>query len=296
MNVEKKKSGQPRISICIPTYNAARYIKKTIKSILDSTYSNIEIIVSDDVSDDNTINILKELNDKRIHLIKNDSRLGVPKNWNRALKEATGEFIGLLNHDDIYCPFWLTFAAYTLKKYPHIGWMATAFYIINEKDEVINFVAKFPETREYSLAETFSYIAKLNGLGPGFIARRTVFEEIGYYDEDAGPGADNDLFLRISSKFPLYYSNYPHASWRWHKDNLTKRWEPINQAVEGLRILEKIFNNEELPIELMKYKKSCFANYYRKISNHAEALLRKGEIENSWKLKQLLKSHNSKVN
>ncbi len=285
---------QPIISVCIPTYNAAKFIKKTIKSVLNSTYSNFEIIISDDASTDNTIEIIEEIKDKRISLIKNNKNSGVPKNWNRTIKEARGEYIGLLNHDDLYGPFWLTFAANILNKNKHIGWVSTAFNIINENDKIIDFNSCFPETRECSLIEAFINIAKLDGLGPGFIARQTVLEEVNFYDNNIGPGADNDLFLRMACKFPLYYSSFPHTFWRFHEDNLTKKWAPIDQALEGFKMLKKVFDNNNLPIEIQKHKTTCFRNYYFKILAHSEELKGKGDIKSFKQLSSLLKSYKAK--
>ena len=95
-------NGEVRVSICIPSYNAANYIGETIASVLSSTYHNVEIIVSDDASTDNTREAVQRFEDKRILFLGNGTRLGVPANRNRALRKASGEFVGLLNHDDLY--------------------------------------------------------------------------------------------------------------------------------------------------------------------------------------------------
>jgi len=289
MEFLKSKLKRSCVSICIPAFNCAQYIERTIRSVLNSTYSKLELIISDDGSTDGTIDIVKGIKDKRIRVIENSYHLGVPNNWNRTLRYASGEFIGLLNHDDIYGQFWLTFAVNVLKKHPNIGWVATAFYIINENDEAISFVSRFPETRQYSIKEAFLCVAKLNGLGPGYIVRRQVLENIGCYDKDAGPSADNDLFLRISSKYPLYYSNKPHTCWRKHKNNLTHKWRPVDQAVYGFKKLNKIFSYSNLPLELKKYKDYCLKNFYSKVKVHAEELKKKGDIESYHRLNQILR-------
>jgi len=291
-------SGKALVSICIPSYNASRYIGETIKSVLDSTYSNLEIIVNDDASTDNIREIVETISDGRVRVFQNESNVGVPKNWNRAWEKASGEFIGLLNHDDLYGPFWLTFAAHVLEKHPHIGWVATAFRIINDKGETIRVVSRFPETREYSRSETFLCIAKLDGLAPAYIARREILEQVGYYDEEAGPGADNDLFLRLASRYPLYYSNYPHTAWRSHAYNLTHRWGPVEQATEGLKILNKIFDDGTLPEELREYRRSCYIYNYHKVLANARRLLTRGDFETAQDLIRVLHTdgyRNSKI-
>ena len=191
------------------------------------------------------------------------------KNWNLALKNGGSEYVGLLNHDDLYGPFWLSFAVHQLEKNPHIGWAATAHCIIDENGKTLHVDARFSHTGEIKRTEAFLEIAKQCGLGPGFIARKSVLEEIGYYDEEAGPSADNDLFLRLAAKYPLFYSATPHTAWRLHQSNLTHRWGPVEQTTEGIKMLKNIFDNPMLPKELQQYRDSCLNYYYRKAKTYA---------------------------
>lgn len=92
------------VSVCIPTYNGASYLRKTLESILGQTYRNIEIIINDDGSTDQTENIVKEFADNRIHYFKNEENLGLAANWNQAVFHATGTYIKLVCQDDILFP------------------------------------------------------------------------------------------------------------------------------------------------------------------------------------------------
>ncbi|HUL32094.1 MAG TPA: glycosyltransferase family 2 protein, partial [Thermodesulfobacteriota bacterium] len=106
----KSLSMTKKVSVCIPSYNGARFIGATIKSVLDSVYQDFEIIISDDASTDSTFKVIESFHDGRISVYRNERNLGVVRNWNQALTKATGDYVGLLNHDDLYGPFWLTFA------------------------------------------------------------------------------------------------------------------------------------------------------------------------------------------
>ncbi|PPC95367.1 MAG: alpha-L-Rha alpha-1,3-L-rhamnosyltransferase [Methylotenera sp.] len=92
------------ISVCIATYNASIYIHAQIISILNQLAQNDEIIISDDLSTDNTIEIITNINDARIKVIKGDSTLGVVKNFERALFAAKGDLIFLADQDDVWLP------------------------------------------------------------------------------------------------------------------------------------------------------------------------------------------------
>lgn len=93
----------PLVSICIPTYNAAVYLEPCLLSAVQQTYTNLEIIVCDDASNDNTIEIVKAFQQQhpQIKLVQNNTNLGMVNNWNQCIKEATGEWIKLLFQDDL---------------------------------------------------------------------------------------------------------------------------------------------------------------------------------------------------
>lgn len=92
------------ISVCIATYNGEKYILEQILSILPQLKENDEIIVSDDSSTDTTLEIIKNINDKRIQIFKNTGNHGVNSNFDNALKHAHGEYIFLSDQDDVWLP------------------------------------------------------------------------------------------------------------------------------------------------------------------------------------------------
>lgn len=92
---------KPLVSVCIPAYNNADYILDTINSILNQSYKNIELIIVDDNSKDNTLEIIESVQDNRVKVYHNENNLGMSGNWNRCLELCTGEFIKLICADDI---------------------------------------------------------------------------------------------------------------------------------------------------------------------------------------------------
>ncbi len=97
-------TNSPLISVILPTYNGEKYIAETLESVLNQTYTNLEIIIVDDCSTDSTVDIIKSYNDERIKLSVNEKNLGIGDNTNKALSLATGEFIMMQDHDDISSP------------------------------------------------------------------------------------------------------------------------------------------------------------------------------------------------
>ena len=94
----------PTISVIMSTYNEEKYIETSLKSLLNQTFSDFEIIIVDDASVDNTRILIEKLEDKRIHLICNEENQGLTKNLNQALKYAKGKYIARMDGDDIALP------------------------------------------------------------------------------------------------------------------------------------------------------------------------------------------------
>lgn len=274
------------VSVCIPCYNASHFIADTIRSVFESTYSDFEIVISDDASTDKTKEVVQEFTDSRIRFIQNDRNIGAPGNWNRAVKAASGEFVGLLNHDDLFGPFWLSFAVHVLQKHPRIGWVTTAYRIVDEDDVTLNLVSYFDATRECRQREALQRIAQFGTLGPTYLARREVVEKVGYYVEQAGPYADHELCLRLVLGFPFYYSSYPHAVWRLHSNNLTHQIDAMERISLALGILKRVFDRT-FPSELDDCKRLSYIYLYHYLLTSCEELLAEGDIASIQRLFQL---------
>ncbi|MEH2194248.1 MAG: glycosyltransferase family 2 protein [Nostoc sp.] len=95
---------KPEVSIIIPAYNTENYIFKAIDSALNQTISNIEVIVIDDASTDNTLAVIKKFKDHRLKILVNEKNLGVSGTRNRALRIAEGQWVAVLDSDDWYAP------------------------------------------------------------------------------------------------------------------------------------------------------------------------------------------------
>lgn len=131
---------KPFISVFIPVYNAEKYIGEAIKSILNQTYKNFELIIVDDGSTDNTIQVISKYKDERIRVIRNKKNMGIPFTRNRGLKEARGKYLVLMDADDVSYPTRIETQVNYMEKNPHIAAAGTAYKHIGntKKKRVIN--------------------------------------------------------------------------------------------------------------------------------------------------------------
>lgn len=267
----------PLVSVCIPTHNGRRFIAETLRSVLNSSYLQIEVVVSDDASIDGTLDEVAALTDPRIRITSGMERLGPVGNWNRALRAARGELLCLLNHDDLCGPFWIDVAVRGLARFPAAGWAGSAFKVVDAAGKTLSVESRFPASGVYSGTYPFLVIAQLNGLGPGFIARRHVLEEVAYFNEKAGFGADNDIFLRLISRYPLLFSAVPHNAWRRHEMNLTHSWPLSQQANEGAQMLLALVNDPACPEWLRACHPVSLHNLSLKLEQRASERMSAGD-------------------
>lgn len=129
----------PQITVALPVYNGEQYVKSAIESVLTQTYSDFELIILDNCSTDNTVDIARSFEDARIQIIVNNSNLGMIGNWNLAVSRASGRYIKILSHDDLLDPNCLAeqINGFLTHQNQNIGIVTCKKQIINESGEFV---------------------------------------------------------------------------------------------------------------------------------------------------------------
>lgn len=200
---------QPLVSICIPTYNAEKTVMDTLQSILNQTYHNLEVLVVDNASTDNTWSLLQQTNDPRLVVRRNERNIGGEQNWSKCVQLATGEYIAIFHADDLYLPNMVQKQVRAFQDNPSVGAVFTRARLINDRGEVIGY-SKLPSElrgkRIYYLPEIFLLILR-NGnflMCPSCMVRGKLYKELAPFDYDSfGISADLDMWLRILEKCPI---------------------------------------------------------------------------------------------
>jgi len=189
----------PRISIITPSFNQGRFIKQTIDSVLSQNYPNLEYIVMDGGSTDDTISILKSYGDKIIWESKKDK--GQSDALNMGFKRSTGEIVAYLNSDDVYLPNTLfTVGEYFLEN-PNIMWLTGDYFIIDaENKKIQSFVAGYKKLLRYNPSLFLLCIANYI-IQPSTFWKSSLFKEIGYFNESYKFCMDYDYWMRIFQKY-----------------------------------------------------------------------------------------------
>ncbi len=201
---------KPLVSVCIPTYNKARYLRKSLESIINQTYGNLEIVVSDNASTDNTEEIMKSFTDGRLKYCRNPTNIGCYNNYNTCLKVAKGEFVAFYHSDDMYESDIVEKEVEFLQNHIDVAAVFTLDRLINENDKVIGKTNIPKELRGrdiYTFEEIFNAFLKYGNsflICPTFMVKRDVFEIVGLFREDTfNTAADGEMWLRIGEKYPV---------------------------------------------------------------------------------------------
>lgn len=193
----------PKVSIVLPTYNDARYLRQSIDSCLGQTYSNIELIIVDDGSLDETASIVASYTDARIKYVRHDINRGLPRALNTGFAQTTGEFLTWTSSDNFYVPDAIGTMLDFFGSHSDVDFIYADFYLIDEENRVMGLVKVGP-------VEELMYH---NSVGACFLYRRHVYAAVGDFSPRLPLAEDYAYWLCVSKSFrmerltgiPLYY-------------------------------------------------------------------------------------------
>jgi len=214
------------VSVIMPCYNSAKFIRKTIESVLSQSYENYEILIIDDGSTDETRDILERyLPNIKILSHPNSANLGVGASMNLGVQAAKGDLIAFSDHDDLWHPNKLIEQVEIFDKYADVGLVYTNVSVIDEDDSELFEVYQhgFRELNKPEVLLLKCYIITASSV----MVRHKMFEEMGLFRTDIHP-ADHDMWLRMIEKTKFFYVAKCLASHRRHPGQVSsgrKIWE-----------------------------------------------------------------------
>ena len=139
----------PKVTVLMPTYNVAPWVEEAIRSVLRQTYRDFELLVVDDASTDNTLDVVRSIDDPRIRIASFPDNVGLADNLNRGLDIITTELVARMDGDDIAEPDWLETGIHILDTHPCVGICSFGFQFFGSKSSIV----RFPELHEDSKAQ-----------------------------------------------------------------------------------------------------------------------------------------------
>lgn len=255
----------PLVSICIPTYNGAEWIRETINSALAQSYQSLEILIVDDASSDDTVELLRSFKDERIRIVVNEKNVGLAANWNRCVELARGTFIKFLFQDDILYPGCIEKLAGLLLTHENLGLVFSARDIIQEGNvakEVMEewlLTCRTPHTQFESLHEVNDgHSLFLQCLRKGFrgnwvgepssvMIRKDCFQRLGLFNTKLVQVCDLEMWLRIMFSYDIGFIREKLSAFRFHAASTSMaNLRSQKNRLDQVRLLDGLLSCDEI--------------------------------------------------
>lgn len=250
-NIGKNKN-YPLVTVITPTYNRASFLEETILSVLSQNYPNLEYIVLDDGSTDNSVKVIEKYKDKIIW--ESHKNTGEVQTVNKGFSMAHGEIIGVVNSDDPLLPGAIREIVKYMKENPKIIVTYSDWMEIDEEGRSVKKVI----TKDYD----YEYMLRTHNcpLGASAFFRKKILDKLKGRDESFRYVSDFDFWLRAG--FLGQFARIPKilATSRAHPEQTTITGRGYKMAMEHIRVLNKVFALPNLPADIKKLKAQAYSS------------------------------------
>jgi glycosyltransferase involved in cell wall biosynthesis len=219
-------NGNPKVSVCIPTYNRAGMLKEAVEAVLAQTFTDFELIVSDNASTDGTESVVRSFDDPRIRYVKNERNIGHRENWNQCLSLARGEYIALIPDDDQMMPDNLDAKVDMLTRHPNVGLVHSKYHVIDEHGDITQRnVNRGPQRHEDAVERGYDLLTTLlqdNAIHESTVMfRRACYTRLGGFSRELVCVFDYEYWMRLAAYYDVGFVAKPLVEWRQHSGSLT---------------------------------------------------------------------------
>jgi glycosyltransferase involved in cell wall biosynthesis len=244
----------PVASIIVPCYNAGKFVRHSVESILRQSFADFELIIVDDASKDNSVEVVRDLaaGDKRIRLIVHDKNLGVSRSRNDGLRAACGDYIAFCDADDVWKPEKLKFQIELLSHNPSYNLTYCDSQIIDENGVPTGqlFSDQFPPPQSHS-GGLFEELTVTNFINTQtVVVRRCSLGDTLFFDESIRCGEDWWLWIRLSRSHQFLYERRALAEYRVHPQN-TAFTQKRNFRIDRWKVCKRNLRaHADMPVRL----------------------------------------------
>lgn len=252
----------PKISVITPSYNQGKYIERTIKSVIEQNYSNLEYIICDGGSKDETIDIIRKYQD-HISWWCSEKDKGQTDAINKGMKKATGEIVCWINSDDILLPKSLNHIGHFFATHPNISYYNGVSIEIDADDKII-------KTKNLYFTPFFFKHGCFNCAQQGMFWRREIFKKIGYLNEEFHACMDVEFQARIcEAGYKMYFENTPIGAIRIYEETKTASggsiWTVDEERMKNTYNGKYISNKKSIYFILFAFIKLVKGIYFKNI-------------------------------
>jgi glycosyltransferase involved in cell wall biosynthesis len=235
----------PFFSVIIPLFNKEKFIEATLKSVLNQSFIDFEILIIDDGSTDNSAPIIKGFDDARIRYFYKENS-GVSSARNDGIEKAQSNYISFIDADDYWYPDFLEEMFKTIQNYPQEKVFSAAIEIETSK-KVIPASYSIVKTSDYEIVNYFTASSKETVICTSCaVFHKNIFEEIGTFDIEVKSGQDTDMWIRIGMNYPVVFSWKILARYVYDENSLSKNKSYLNKKINFSKFEEQEKTNPSL--------------------------------------------------
>lgn len=227
----------PRVSVLLTCFNHAAYLPIALQSALQQTFTDLEIVALDDGSTDGTREALAQIDDIRVRVLLNEANIGTYATINRGIENSTGEFVAILNDDDVWAPDKIDLQVRLMDSDPEIGLVHTGGYFIDGNGNRL--VDSAPMGFIFPSLPTGRRLADLIDhnqiITSSVLIRRSVLEEVGKFDPSFYGFGDWQMWLRIARKYKVGFCPSELTLYRIHPGNSANNQARMHEDSRRIR-------------------------------------------------------------
>jgi len=217
------------VSICLPTFNSGRFLRTCLDSIVSQTYSNMEVIISDNASTDSTVDIIQEyVNQYGFKLNQNPKNLGMGGNFNRLISLVRGKYIAIYHADDVYDKSIVEASVKFLNDNESVGLVGTMGSVVNSEGTYLYDFQLHEEIRRmnktiYTFDDALLCAIRNCFITPSIMVRMRAYQELGGFDQPKYKSAcDYEMWLRIATKYKVAVIDEKLINYRIHENQVSE--------------------------------------------------------------------------
>lgn len=218
----------PRVTVGIPTFNRAAWLRESLASVLAQTFTDFKVIVSDNASEDDTAAVVRSFDDPRIDYRRSERNVGSLANINRLIAMADTEFIAIVPDDDLLYPEHLRRAVELLERYDRLGLVHSAFHELDGHAQIVRRIEPVKSRRVVTLqthgrALEWLMASRWGLCFPSVVYRTKALTAAGGFRPQDEPFGDRKLWMRLACNWDFGYIAAPLVGFRAHEAAITAR-------------------------------------------------------------------------
>ena len=254
-----------RFSVVIPLYNKENFIANTLQSVLNQTFLDFELLLINDCSTDNSLEVAKKIEDPRIKLVQHLVNKGLSASRNTGIKIAQSKYIAFLDADDLWKPHFLEKIDFLISNYPDAALYATKYEVLAKGNKIITHDFKIKDFKNNGIVANY-FESNLNQsiYYPSCLCvRKDVFEDVGYYNEAINFSEDIDFNIRAHAKYKMAYCDEALVTYLLDSENQITQNGLIGKTIPDYDFYEEQFKGRKDVKRYLDFQRYIKAKLFR---------------------------------